>query len=216
MTEFLYFPKFTKETLNSVIHFEDPEMVTESKASGKGIFFLSSHYSNWELTAFSYSKIFNEKLNIIAKIQASKGLNKKINEYRKLSGNEIIEIGFSLKTIFKKLSNNEIVCFLIDQSANPGYSTYINFFGKEVPAFSGPARFALRLRPVLFFGISIRDENYKYNIHFSKINYEDITQESDEAVKLLTQRMQDILEGWIRRYPEQWLWFHKRFKHMKN
>lgn len=151
----------------------------------------------------------------MAKKQASEGLNKMINDYRQMSGNEIIEIGFSLKTIFQKLKDNEIVCFLIDQSADPRYSVFVNFFGKEVPAFSGPARFALRLRPELLFAISIRDINYNYDIHFSKIDYEDITEESEEGLKILTQRIQDVLENWIKQYPEQWLWFHKRFKHMK-
>lgn len=165
--------------------------------------------------AFAYSEITGDKLNIIAKIQASRGLNKKINEFREMSGNEIIEIGLSLKNIFKKIYDNELFCFLTDQSANPDYSVYINFFGMEVPAFSGPAKLAERLKPVLLLAYGKRHKDYSYVMRFEKINYDDINIKSDESIKILTQRIQNKFEELIRKDPGQWLWFHKRFKHRR-
>lgn len=214
--EFLYFPRLDEKKINSFVHFNNHEIVEESIAGGKGTFFLSGHLSNWEMTAFAYAIKYRHSLNIIAKIQASRELNAKINEYRELSGNKIIEIGLSLKDVFKKLGENRIVCFLVDQSAVPDYSAYIDFFGKEVPAFSGPAKIALRYRPGLIVAYGIRDENYKYNIYFEKIDYEKIDGSGDEEVKRLTQIFQSRFEEVIRKYPGQWLWFHKRFKHARN
>lgn len=143
-------------------------------------------------------------------------LNERINEYRKLSGNEIIEIGFSLKNIFETLSKNEIVCFLVDQSANPDYSVYVNFFGKKVATFSGPAKIALKKRPELLLAYGIRQEDYTYKINFENIFYDDLTESTNENIIELTQRIQTGFENVIRKYPGQWLWFHKRFKHIKN
>ena len=216
MFEFFYLPKLNKSLTESFIRFPDLNVVTKSRQSKEGLLFLSGHYSNWELTAFSYPEISGEKLNIIAKKQASKRLNEKINNYRELSGNEIIPVGFSLKKIFEKLRNNETVCFLTDQSAHPDYSVYINFFGKKVPSFSGPAKIALKMRPVLIFGYPIRNKDYSYDISFHKINYEDLYEYSEENIKLLTQRISDCMEKVVRENPGQWLWFHKRFKHMRS
>lgn len=214
--EFLYFPQFTKTSLEKFIRFTNLDLVEKLRSANRGVIFLSGHYSNWELTAFAYSKIFNQRLSIIAKIQASKGLNEKINGYRSLPGNEIIEIGFSLKHIFRRLKENSIVCFLIDQSAHPDYSVYINFFGRRVPAFSGPAKIALRERPGLLISRGVRNKDYSYDIIFEELKYDDLKDNSEESVKELTQRMQSMFESVIRHNPGQWLWFHKRFKHKKN
>jgi KDO2-lipid IV(A) lauroyltransferase len=216
--EFLYFPKFSPDRLKKIITFINPEVVNRSLDKGRGVLFLSAHLSNWELTAFAYSKVFNTPLNIIAKKQANKSINKKINEYRKLSGNKIIEIGYSLKEIFIKLGENKIVCFLIDQSANPGYSVYVDFFGVKTATFAGPAKIALKLKPASIFAYGIRTEDLNYNIYFEEIEppQADILAPDSDNVEALTQLIQKKLEDVIRKYPEQWVWFHKRFKHRKD
>ncbi|MEO8209110.1 MAG: hypothetical protein ABI840_01005 [bacterium] len=215
LMEFLYFPKFNKELIKKFVTYQNHKLVQEAKLKNKGIFILSGHFSNWELSAFSYPRIYGEDINVIAKIQASKKLNKRINEYRSLSGNKIIEIGLSLKKIFEKLRKNEIVCFLVDQSANPDYSSYINFFGKSVPAFSGPAKIALRQRPEIILGYGERNKDYSYTFGFEKIEYADLLENTNENIIVLTQRIQFKIEEKIRSNPGQWVWFHKRFKHTR-
>ncbi|HAY32680.1 MAG TPA: hypothetical protein DCY06_00980, partial [Bacteroidetes bacterium] len=109
----------------------------------------------------------------------------------------------------------DIVCFLIDQSAHPDYSVYINFLGQNTSAFSGPAKIALKKRPELILGYGVRNKNYKYEIFLSNINYEDINEYNPENIKLLTQRIQTEFEKIILKNPGQWLWLHKRFKHVR-
>lgn len=182
---------------------------------GKGVILLSGHISNWELSAFAYPLLRRRALNIIAKIQASRMLNKKVNKYRKLSGNKIIQIGASLREAYKILMTNKILCFLIDQSAHPDYSVYVDFFGKKVATFAGAARMALKQGSPVIMGYMIRDEKGTYKINFEEINYDDIKEDIENNVIELTQRMQSKLENIIREYPDQWFWFHRRFKHVK-
>lgn len=215
MLEFLYLPKFNKDIINKLERTEDNGFVKEIGSTNRGTIFVSMHYSNWELLAFSFPFLFNKKANIITKIQASKGLNEKINLYRKLSGNELTGTGFSLKKIFEKLKKNQIIGILADQSAHPDYSSYVEFFGKKVSAFSGPAKFALKQRADLVSGYISRNKDYTYILRFERINFDDLKEYNEENVKLLTQRIQSIFEKIIRSDPGQWLWFHKRFKHMK-
>jgi KDO2-lipid IV(A) lauroyltransferase len=182
---------------------------------GKGVILLSGHISNWELSAFAYPLLRRRALNIIAKIQTSRMLNKKVNKYRKLSGNKIIQVGASLREAYKILKTNKILCFLIDQSAHPDYSVYVDFFGKKVATFAGAARMALKQGSPVIMGYMIRDEKGKYKINFEEINYDDIKEDTENNVIELTQRMQRKLEDIIREYPDQWFWFHRRFKHVK-
>ena len=216
MMEFLYLPKMNKEVISELIKFNCHNLVQQSISESKGTFILSGHFSNWELMAFAYAKYFNLSLKIIAKVQASKELNEKINKYRKMSGNQIIEIGYSLRAIYEELSKNGIFCFLIDQSANPDYSVYIYFFGQRVATFSGPAKIALKKRPGLILAYGLRKTDYSYDINFEKIEYDDLTEYNDNNVTELTQRIQTGFENVIRKNPAQWLWLHKRFKHTKN
>ena len=132
------------------------------------------------------------------------------------AGNNIIEVGASLRSIFKLILQNSIVCFLVDQSAHSDYSVYADFFGHKVATFSGPAKMALKFKTALVFAYSVRERKYKYRIVVEEIKYDDLTELNDENVRILTERINKMLENIIRENPEQWLWFHRRFKHLKD
>jgi len=166
--------------------------------------------------AYCFPLIFDDHLNIIVKPQSNEILDKKINRFREKSGNKMIPMGVSLREVYQKIIANEIVCFLIDQSAHSEYSVYSEFFGKKVASFAGSSKLGLKYRPELIFAYLIRDDKYKYKIFTDEINYDDLKDISEENVTILTQRVQSKLEEVVRKYPEQWLWFHRRFKYIKN
>ena len=214
--ETLYLPRMKKRLLDRFISINNYYLVDEALRKQNGVFFLSGHISNWEIMAFSYGKIFRRKLNIIVKSQTNNLVNNKINEFRELCGNRIIEIGSSMREIYNIVKVNGIVCFLMDQSANPDYSVYSNFFGQNVATFSGPAKMALKFNTELIFAYPIRQKNYNYLIKVDKILYDDlIGGATDENVQKLTDRINEKLESAIRENPDQWLWIHRRFKHLK-
>jgi len=214
--ELLYIPRLKKRLLDRFVSINNYHLVDEALRKRKGVFFLSGHISNWEIMAFSYGKIFRRKLNIIVKSQTNNLVNNKVNEFRELGGNRIIEIGSSLREIYNIVKENGIVCFLMDQSANPDYSVYSKFFGQNVATFSGPAKMALKFNTPLIFAYPVRQKNYTYLINVDKIEYDDLQGgATDENVQLLTDRINQKLEVAIRENPEQWLWIHRRFKHLK-
>lgn len=214
--EIFFFPKLKKEIIESFVSFENYGLIFHALKKGKGVFFLSGHISNWEMTAYAYAKVFRSKLNIVVKPQSNKGVNKKINMYRERCGNEMIEIGTSLRNIYTLIKHNEIVCFLMDQSANPDYSVYADFFGKKVSTFAGPAKIALKNDTEIVFAYAARSKTYKYIVKVDKIDYSDLKGgATDENVQTLTERINQKLEHAIRENPDQWLWLHRRFKHVK-
>ena len=214
--EILYFPKLRKDSIETFVSFQNYDLISNALKEGRGIFFLSGHISNWELEAFTYAKVFRMRLNIVVKSQSNKMVNRKINQYRELSGNEIMEIGGSLRNIYTLIKKNELVCFLMDQSAHPDYSVYADFFGKKVSTFAGPAKIALKNNTELIFAYPYRNKNYKYIIRISRISYDDLHGgATDGNVRILTSRINAKLEAAIRECPEQWLWVHRRFKHVQ-
>lgn len=214
--EILYIPRLKKDLIETFVSFDNYDLIFKALKRGKGVFFLSGHISNWEIKAFTYAKTFRTRLNIIVKGQSNKRVNRKINQYRELSGNEMIEIGGSLRNIYSLIKKNEIVCFLMDQSAHPDYSVYADFFGIKVATFSGPAKIALKNNTEIIFAYSTRNKHYNYYIKIDKIDYSDLNGgPTDENVQILTERINEKLEAAIREHPEQWLWIHRRFKHIQ-
>lgn len=209
--EILYLPEINEKNVSEFIRYQNHELVDAALKRNSGVIFASAHIANWEYTAFAYPLINTEKLFIVTKVQADRKVNNEINKYRKLSGNKLIPLGASLKNIFQVLKQNQMVCFLTDQAGHSDHSVYIDFFNISVPSFPGAARIALKLNSELIFGYAIRDDEGFYNVYFEKIDKEGLIY-SEENIKMLIQKIQTRTEQIIREHPEQWLWFHKRFK----
>lgn len=216
LVEFLWFPNLNHENCLRLVKYNNGSNWARSIDEGNCLFFVSGHFSNWELLAYAYPILHGKDLNIIAKRQANKKLNKLVNRQRELSGNRIIETGLTLKETFRVIKNKEPVCFLADQAGHPDFSAYVSFFGKNVPSFQGPAKLALTERSQIEFVYILREADYSYIVHSRSVDYSDLHDNSKENTLLLTARIQKELERTIREHPEQWLWLHKRFKHVRD
>lgn len=176
---------------------------------------VSGHISNWELSASLISVNTGIKLYCIARPQTNNLVNTKLNSYREKYGNEVIETGANLRKIYEKMKQKEVVAFLFDQSAPPEYSYFVNFFGVNVASYSGAAKMALKFDSEIIFGVVVRKDDLNYSPVFINIETGDLKGTFEEKAKELTERFNQTLENVIRSYPEQWLWFHRRFKNIK-
>lgn len=209
--ELFYLPKVDKILSDKIIKVNNVEIFEEGLNKNKGLILMSAHFSNWEMFAYAFPYFAYHNINIVAKTQASEGLNKYIMDLRQSSGNSIINLGLGIKEAFTKIKEGEIVSFLIDQSAHSQYAEYIKLFGISVPAFPGAVKIALRTGCELVFAYGIR-KNFKYEIFIEKINTTAYDNKREADVNALVQLVNKKLEEVIRKYPGQWLWFHKRFK----
>jgi KDO2-lipid IV(A) lauroyltransferase len=211
IVEFFYMRKLNPTELSKKFVISNESEMNEKLKYGKGFIFVGAHFANWELMAYSGAKIFKAVVNVIVKEQSNKLLDKRLNAIREASGNRMIEMKKAPREILKALARNEITAMLGDQSA-PQESVTINFFGKETPAFEGPAAFTLKTGTPLFFGVPFRDDEYNYTMKAIEINTSVYGSYSNENVKALTQEIMSLLEEHILMKPDHWLWFHKRFK----
>jgi KDO2-lipid IV(A) lauroyltransferase len=172
----------------------------------RGAVLVTGHFGNWELmgAAFHYLGI---PLSPIVYANRTGRFARRVDEWRRSFGQELIPKRNALALAMKAIRKGRCVAFMFDQSAGR-YGIQIPFLG--VPAYThlAPARLAERLDVPIYAGYSTRlGDGIRYRCHA-----ETVSREGD--AETVTRRLNDILGGYVRACPEQWWWFHRRFKEL--
>jgi len=108
---------------------------------------------------------------------------------------------------------NEVVGILMDTNMTPPQGVFVDFFGIPACTASGLARIALRTDAAVVPGFTIWDESLgKYRLRFDPAVELVRTGNLEADILANTQKFTKIIEGYVRQYPEQWLWVHRRWK----
>lgn len=189
------------------------EHFTKAQKKGKGVMFITGHCGNWELMAVYLSMTIGGA-SIIARKQDNEYLNRFILRTREKYGNHIIYKQGALKRILSSLRNNETVAMLIDQSVVRSEAVIIQFLGKNAYAMKTPAVIARKTGAAVLPLFIRRTENG----HVIEIQEEISlsTEEDSEAALLLdTINLMRPIEEYIKHYPSDWLWIHRRWKKVR-
>jgi Kdo2-lipid IVA lauroyltransferase/acyltransferase len=211
IAEFFYMKKFTVTQLRKFIKVTNIELISEKLKEGRGLIVISAHFGNWELTAYAVGQLCGEPIHVIVKEQSNKKVDECINRIRTAKGNKMIDMRNSMREVLTLLKDNKIVAMLGDQAA-PKENVKVNFFIDGVPTFEGTAKFAIKTRAAVLFGVSTRNADGTYSLTFHEIDTGKYTAASEENVKALTQEHTNLLVDYIKKRPDHWLWFHRRFK----
>lgn len=211
--ELLWFPRLTRERVLSLLHFDKPEIMSRASEKGKGLLLLTAHFGNWELLALSISVRFGIQSHAIAKTQSNRLVNRSINKRRTQFGNKLIPMETSLRQVLKALRDNEIVGLVADQAA-PKENVPLDFFGTLVPTHQGPSVFSLKMNSPLISMFSVRRDDGSYDMFIQEVPSDDLDGYTEENATELTRRHLKITEDIIRRFPDQWMWMHNRWKHV--
>jgi KDO2-lipid IV(A) lauroyltransferase len=207
---------FSDDELHKMIDFGNGiDLINDVRKRGKGILFLSGHFGNWELIAYSVGIFADKPITIVVKPQANESADKLLNEFRTARGNAVISMYNAARKIIKVVRNGEIIALLADQAAAME-DIFVNFFGRPASTYKVVADLALRYEIPIIMGFAIRQSDGTYKAELSELVYSDIVA-SDcnkaDKIKALTERHSHLLEDVIRKYPDQWAWMHKRWKH---
>ncbi len=211
--ELLYFSRLTSERIRQLVQFENPELVHKIYERKKSIILLTAHFGNWELLAQGIPACFGIPTLVIVKPQSNPYVDYSINERRTRFGNSTVPMDSSVREILRTLGNGGAVGIVADQTAAKE-NIWVNFFGREVPTHQGPAVFCLKTGAPLLVMFSIRQPDGSYKILWQEVTTSDLDGYTDENVIELTKRHVKITEEFIRRYPDHWMWMHKRWKHV--
>lgn len=214
IAEFFYFPKLTDEKIHKLIRMENTGAFQRLLEKGKGLVIISAHFGNWELMAFGGSRIAGVPFNVIVKEQSNEKVDREINKMRELRGNRMIDMSRAMREVLALLRNNQVTAMLGDQSA-PKENSRVKFFVEGVPVFEGAARFAIKTKAPVIFGVPFRNEDGTYSIAIHEFDMQKYAEYNDENVKLFTQEHTSLLEEYIRQRPDHWLWFHRKFKNVE-
>jgi KDO2-lipid IV(A) lauroyltransferase len=211
--ELLWLPNFTQRSLCETVIIENPEILNEAVQKGKGLILMSAHFGNWEIGAQRTALQLSVPLYFIVKGQANDYVDRVINRWREKFGAHTVPMGISIREILRALQNGYVVGMASDQAAAKE-SVAVNFFGREVPTFQGPAMFALRTHAPMMMGLAVRQMDGTYQLRFHRVPSDDLDGVTDANIKELTRRHVELTEKLIREHPEQWMWMHKRWKHV--
>jgi KDO2-lipid IV(A) lauroyltransferase len=213
IVEMLWFPKLDESLLHHFVKIKNLDIMLERYKRGKGMVMLSGHFGNWELIALAVGYVSKLPITIIVQTQSNRLVDDVINHHRCLFGNRVVSMEKSPREILRVLSAGGVVAIAPDQSA-ARESIYVSFFGRKVSTHQGPAVFALRSGAAMQMGFIIRQKDGTYEIVLEEIFYNDLHSYSEENVIELTRRHTEVLERYIRMYPDHWLWMHRRWKHI--
>jgi KDO2-lipid IV(A) lauroyltransferase len=212
LVEILSLPYMKRDKLFNAVECRNPELIVEKFKEGKGVILLSSHFGNWEFTAISVAIQIQLPFSVIVKPLRNPFVYEWMNKARTKFGNEVVPLGISIRKTYQTLKEKKIVAMVADQRG-PAEGVKVDFFGKKVSVYTGPAALALKTGAPLICGIAIRQKNYKYKMVLVEISQQNLPEGEEEKILEISQRYTSYLEKVIRENPEQWLWMHNRWKH---
>ena len=206
------FPQQTKSNINEVVSYVGLENYREAVAAGKGVLFLTAHLGAWELGAFAHA-LNGYPLQVLYRPLDNVLLNRLVNRYRMLSGNKLIAKNESAREILGALARNETVGILADQNTLPDEGVFVNYFGIPASTTAGIAKIALRTGAAVVPAFCVWEESLgKFRIHFHKALVLTSTGDQLNDIRAATQQMTSVIEEYVRKFPDQWLWIHRRWK----
>jgi KDO2-lipid IV(A) lauroyltransferase len=210
--EFARFPEMKPENIESVVLLDGQENFLAGRSRGKGVLFLTGHIGAWELSSFAHA-LYGFPLHYMARPLDNPLVDALIHRYRCLSGNQPILKNESARATLRILREAQTIGILADQNTVREEGVFVDFFGTPACTTTGIARLALQTGAAVVPGYASWDEGKRqYRLRFEPPIELVRSGETERDVRENTQRFAKALEEIIRRYPEQWVWVHARWK----
>jgi KDO2-lipid IV(A) lauroyltransferase len=210
LLEILKFSTLSQQEMLQRVEFEGEERVRHAYAQGKGVLFFTGHFGYWELHALVHG-LRLEPIGVLARALDNPDLNRLLEEVRGKTGNFVIYRQGAVRRVLKTLAAGHGVAMLIDQHMHSPDAIWVDFFGRPAATTSTLAALALRTgAPVVpVFAVPIGDGRYRMIYEHA---VEPPSADDGDPIREFTQRCTDVLEMYVRRRPELWLWMHRRWR----
>jgi Kdo2-lipid IVA lauroyltransferase/acyltransferase len=214
LIEILLMPSMSRKEIEAAVDVPDEfkQLILKRFNEGNGVILLSAHFGNWEYIAASVSAQINLPLYAIVKSQRNPYVNQWMNAAREKWLNKVVPLGMSVREIFKQLKEKRVVAMVADQRG-PSDGIRVNLFGMRTSVYPGPAMLALKTKAPIIIGLNVRQKDNSYKVFFEEVCMENLPEKDEDKIIEISQRHTEFLERYVRQYPEQWLWMHKRWKY---
>jgi len=187
------------------------EGLEEARALGRGVILVTGHYGNWEMAAATFASR-GMAIAAIVRRQGNRLVDERLQAMRHKLGVQTIYQGEAPSRVPRILRANGVVGIVGDQDARRS-GVFVQYFGRPASTHRGPALFALRLGAPVFTCVARRlpGNDVRYEVRGEKVEFTP-SGVLDADVLALTAELAARLEREVRVAPEQYFWFHKRWK----
>ena len=183
-------------------------MTKENIYKNDGQILMTAHIGNWELIVPVISKY--KKMMAVAREQKNSGADKFITENRSFNNVTLISNKGSTKKMASALLDSQLLLLVCDQNAKDK-GNKVNFFKKKCSFPKGAGHFYYFTKCKLTYGFCILKQNFQYELIIREINMKNNIEQKDDIIIEINRLYVEILEGIIKKYPEQYFWFHKKW-----
>ena len=209
--EFSQFPHTTPESLRRIVECEGLENLQAAQALGRGVILFTGHLGAWELSSFALSA-FGYPISFLVRRIDNPLVERLIEETRTRFGNRSIDKRAAMRPMLRTLRAGGTLGILVDLNTQPHEGVFVDFFGIPASTTSGVAALALRTGAAVLPVFAPWDEKrQRFVLHVDPPLQVASTGDTKEDVRQLTSLFTSVVESYIRRFPEQWLWIHKRW-----
>ncbi|MBU4120530.1 MAG: lysophospholipid acyltransferase family protein [Proteobacteria bacterium] len=209
--EFFNIPRLTKENIGKFVEAEGLENCMQALAKGRGVLLFSAHFGNWELEAAAAALLIKPAVVIYRPLD-SPLLDHLVLRVRSATGNTPLRKELAMRPMLRSLKNNEILGILIDQNVAWYEGVFVDYFGRPACTTDGLALLALHTEAPVLPGYMVRRPDGRYRLVIGPEVEVTRTGKREADILANTQRFTKVIEQIVRRYPDQWLWVHQRWK----
>lgn len=179
-------------------------------AAGRGLVLITGHLGNWELAA-TYLAARGLPMDVIARRMTNPLFDRYLTRARERAGLTVVTDADAVRQVPRSVRDGRGVGFVADQGVKGMASTFVPFFGRWAKTPRGPAVFALRLGVPALFVTLVRLPSRRFRLVVEPIVVEE-TGDREHDVDVVVARYTAVLERWVRAYPEQYFWHHRRWR----
>ena len=212
LAEFCKMPGYTAATASRFIRYEGLENYLRARERGKGVLVLTGHLGAWELSSF-YHSLMGMPMGMVIRRLDNPLVDEFVNRIRCLHGNRVIHKDDFARGLIASMRAGETVGILMDTNMTPPQGVFVPFFGVPACTASGMARIAEKTGAAVLPGFLLWEQReQKYVLRFGEELEIVHTEDAEQDVLTNTATFTAAIERYVRQYPDQWLWMHRRWK----
>jgi Kdo2-lipid IVA lauroyltransferase/acyltransferase len=210
LTVLLKFSTMRPDQMLARVEFEGEERVVAAHAEGRGVLLFTGHFGFWEINALVHA-LELKPMSVLARPLDNPLLHDLLESVRRKTGNSVIYRRGAIRRVLRALADNQAVALLIDQHIQSTDAVYVDFFNRPAATTSALAALAIRTGAPVVPVFALPQPGGRFRMVYAHAVAP--PRENDpEAIRAFTQRCTDVLEMYVRRYPDLWLWMHRRWR----
>ncbi len=200
-----------EKIVSQIARVEGWENLEKALQRGKGAFLVTAHLGNWELLGGYLGT--RHKASAVAQQLYDPRFDELINRFRveKLGAAAMIKRGMALRGILEALKDQQVILALCDQDTGQD-GIFVPFFDKPAWTQSGVARIAQKTGAALVPAFVVRGADGRFELHAEKEVEVPRSGDKEKDVVESICRITQVIEQYVRAYPDQWVWMHQRWK----